>query len=49
MSLFAKFKNGLQKTAVALKRSVSGIFTDAKTWDDEAFNEMEKALIAADL
>lgn len=49
MSLFEKFKNGLQKTAVALKRSVGGIFSDTKKWDDAAFAEMENALIAADL
>lgn len=49
MSLFEKFKNGLQKTAVALKRSVGGIFSDTKKWDDAAFTEMENALIAADL
>lgn len=49
MSLFEKFKNGLQKTAVALKRSVGGIFSDVKKWDDTAFSEMENALIAADL
>ncbi len=49
INLFSKFKNGLQKTAVALKRSVSGIFTDAQKWDDAAFAEMENALISADL
>lgn len=49
MSLFEKFKNGLQKTAVALKRSVGGIFSDTKKWDDAAFAEMENSLIAADL
>ncbi len=49
MSLFSKFKNGLQKTAVALKRSVGGIFTDVQKWDDTAFTEIENALISADL
>jgi len=49
MSLFEKFKNGLQKTAVALKRSVAGIFTEVKVWDDAAFASMEKALVEADL
>ncbi len=49
MNLFSKFKNGLQKTAVALKRSVGGIFTDAQKWDDATFAEMENALISADI
>ncbi len=49
MSLFSKFKNGLQKTAVALKRSVGGIFTDVQKWDDTAFTGIENALISADL
>lgn len=49
MSLFEKFKAGLQKTAVSLKRSVAGIFTEVKVWDDSAFNAVEKALIEADL
>ncbi len=49
MNLFSKFKNGLQKTAVALKRSVGGIFTDVQKWDDATFAEMENALISADI
>lgn len=49
MSLFEKFKNGLQKTAVALKRNVVSIFSDVKEWDDSTFESVEKALISADL
>lgn len=49
MSLFSKFKAGLQKTAVAIKRSVGGLFTEVKTWDETSFDTIEKALISADL
>ncbi len=49
MSIFEKFKNGLQKTAVAIKRTVGSLFTEVKKWDDSAFDTIEKALISADL
>ena len=48
-SLFAKFKQGLQKTATALSRGISSIFTEVKVWDKEAFDALEKQLIDADL
>ena len=48
-SLFAKFKSGLQKTATALTRGITGLFTEVKVWDEEAFRNLEKTLIEADL
>ena len=48
MSLFDTFKRGLQKTATALSRSVTGIFTEVRTWDDETFKKLEDELISAD-
>ncbi len=49
MSLFSKFKAGLQKTAVAIKRGVGGLFTEVKKWDESSFDTIEKALVSADL
>ncbi len=48
MSIFSIFKRGLQKTATSVSRSITGLFTGEKTWDDNAFEELEFALIAAD-
>ena len=48
MSLFDSFKRGLQKTATALSRSVTGIFTEVRKWDDETFRKLENELISAD-
>lgn len=48
-SLFAKFKQGLQKTATALTRGITSIFTEVKVWDKAAFDSLEKQLIEADL
>lgn len=48
MSLFDSFKRGLQKTATALSRSVTGIFTEVRRWDDETFRKLENELISAD-
>ena len=44
-SLFSKFKNGLQKTAVAVNRKITGLFTGDKEWTEESFDELEKTLI----
>ena len=49
MSLFSKFRDGLKKTAVALRRGIAGVFTEVKVWDDAAFDELEKTLLSADL
>ena len=48
-SLFSKFKNGLQKTAVAVNRKITGLFTGDKEWTEESFDELEKTLIGTDL
>ena len=48
-SLFSKFKNGLQKTAVAVNRKIAGLFTGDKAWTEESFDELEKTLIGTDL
>ena len=48
MGLFSIFKKGLQKTAVSVSRTISGLFTGEKKWDSEAFEELEFSLVAAD-
>ena len=48
MSIFDVFKKGLQKTAVAIGRGISSIFTSVKKWDDEDFKKLENELLAAD-
>ena len=48
MSIFDVFKRGLKKTAVAIGRGISGIFTSAKKWDEETFRKLENELLAAD-
>ena len=48
MSLFSVFKKGLQKTATAISRTVSSVFTDVKKWDDTTFTTLENALLEAD-
>lgn len=49
ISLFSKFKKGLQKTATAITRGISDIFTDEKRWDDDDFKQLEKTLLESDL
>lgn len=44
-SLFAKFRDGLKKTAVSLGRAFSG----RASWTQKDFAELEKSLIEADL
>ena len=48
-SIFSKFKNGLQKTAVAVNRKIAGLFTGNKEWTEEDFAELERTLIGTDL
>lgn len=48
MSIFDAFKRGLKKTAVAIGRGISGLFTQQEKWDDESFLKLENELIAAD-
>ncbi len=49
MGLFDKFRDGLKKTAVAIGRGVSSIFTDVQTWDDDSYRKIENALVSADM
>ncbi len=48
MSIFDVFKRGLKKTAVAVGRGITSLFTTVKKWDDEAFRKLENELLAAD-
>ena len=48
MSIFDTFKRGLKKTAVAIGRKISGLFTEVKKWDEESFRRLENELIGAD-
>ena len=48
MSIFDVFKKGLKKTAVAIGRGISSLFSSVKKWDDEAFRKLENELLAAD-
>jgi len=49
MGLFAKFKSGLQKTHSKLAHEIKRIVTRSPKLDAEALEELEAALIAADL
>ena len=49
MSLFDSFKRGLQKTATALQRGISSIFTEVKEWNDDTYRQLEQTLISTDL
>ena len=48
MGLFSIFQKGLQKTATAISRGISSIFSGSKKWDDAAFTALENALLEAD-
>lgn len=49
LSIFSRFQKGLQKTATAISRGITGVFTEVKRWDDEDFAALEKTLIESDL
>ncbi|MBR2364470.1 MAG: signal recognition particle-docking protein FtsY [Lentisphaeria bacterium] len=49
MSFLDVFKKGLQKTATSISRTVTGIFTEVKKWDDNTFKALEAELVASDL
>ncbi len=49
MGLFDIFKRGLEKTKTTLVRSIKSIFSDIKSWDEESYEKLEKALISTDL
>lgn len=48
MGLFSIFQRGLEKTATAISRGISSIFTNVKKWDDSTFSALENALLEAD-
>ncbi len=47
-SIFSVFKNGLQKTATTISRTISTAFTDTEQWTEENYEELESMLISAD-
>lgn len=49
MSFFSKLRDGLKKTATAIGRGVSSLFTDVKTWDESTFEKLKRTLLEADL
>lgn len=48
-SVFSIFKHGLQRTKTSLLRQVQGLFADVENWDEETFEDLEAALMSADL
>jgi fused signal recognition particle receptor len=46
--LFSVFKKGLQKTAVSVTRTFTGIFTNIQKWDESTYEELEASLLSAD-
>ncbi len=48
-SFFHVFQKGLQKTKTTLVRRINAIFSDAKEWDEDCYEELEAALISTDL
>jgi len=49
MSWFQKLRSGLAKTSSKLTQGISGAFSGGRKLDDEALEELEETLIAADL
>jgi fused signal recognition particle receptor len=48
-SVFNVFKRGLQRTKTTLVRRLQGVFAGIEEWTDEQFDDLEAALIGADL
>ncbi len=49
MGLFDKLKAGLSKTSSSIAEKVNEVFSSAKEIDDDFFDELEEALIMADM
>jgi len=49
MSIFDKFKSGLQRTKTMLARNIQTIVTGTNEWNAETYERLEAALIGADL
>jgi fused signal recognition particle receptor len=47
-SIFSIFQKGLKKTSTSLTRSIESVFRNIDKWDEETYEELEAALIAAD-
>jgi len=47
-SIFSVFKKGLRKTATSVARTVEGIVSNVEKWDENTYEELETALLAAD-
>ena len=48
-SVFNVFRRGLQRTKTSLVRRLQSVFADVEEWTDEQFDDLEAALIGADL
>ncbi len=47
-SIFSVFQKGLQKTATSISRSFEALMTGKAAWNDETYEKLRQALIAAD-
>lgn len=47
-SLLSVFQKGLQKTATAISRTFTDIFTESRQWDTETYEKLYSALLSAD-
>lgn len=48
-AVFGKFKKGLQRTKTSLVRGIKDTLVETDKWDEETFDDLEAALISADL
>lgn len=48
-SILNVFRRGLQRTKTNLVRRVRSVFSEGAAWDEEAFEDLEAALLGADL
>ncbi|MFW6367097.1 MAG: signal recognition particle-docking protein FtsY [bacterium] len=48
-TIFGAFKNGLQKTKTKLVRNIQTTFSDVAVWNEETYEDLEAALISADI
>jgi len=49
LSILSIFKSGLQKTKTTLVRSIQGLFSEVKQWDEQSYAKLEAALVGTDL
>ncbi|MBO5762577.1 MAG: signal recognition particle-docking protein FtsY [Lentisphaeria bacterium] len=47
-SIFSIFQRGLEKTATAVSRTFSSVFSGTKVWEDADFDDLEAMLIGSD-